>query len=89
MKNKPLSQKEVTKMEFDIKAKDGFIPCEVTVDPDNGRYMIRKSDTSGEVFQNVTDLKEWIAQNWNVNEFEDPSQFTQLLYELGSMPESF
>lgn len=33
--------------------------------------MIEKNDTAGEVFQNVSDLKEWIAQNWNVNEFED------------------
>jgi hypothetical protein len=76
-------------MEYDIKAKDCAFPCEVTIDPDNGRYMIRKSDTSGEVFQNVNDLKEWISQNWNVNEFEDPSQFTQLLNELESMPESY
>lgn len=75
-------------MEFNIKAKDGSIPCEVTVETDNGRYLIRKSDTSGEVFQNINDLKKWITQNWNANEFEDPSQYTQLLNELESMSES-
>lgn len=69
-------------MEFNIKAKDSAIPCEITVDPDNGKYMIRKSDTSGEVFQNVSQLKKWIEDNWNENEFEDPTKFTELLNTL-------
>ena len=38
------------KMEFSLSSFDGALPVEVTIDEDNGRYMIRKSDRSGEYF---------------------------------------
>ena len=36
------------KMEFSLSSYDGALPVEVTIDDDNGRYTIRKSDRSGE-----------------------------------------
>ncbi|WP_096434962.1 hypothetical protein [Alteribacter populi] len=69
-------------MDYQIKANDGAIPCEVTIDPDNGRYTIRKSDTSGEVFNSESELTQWIAKNWDASMFEDPQQFQLLMDSL-------
>ncbi|MBU9714199.1 hypothetical protein [Evansella tamaricis] len=71
-------------MEFEIKAKDGALPCEVTIDEDNGRYMLRNADTTGEFFETPTELRDWIQANWNPNRFEDPNQFELLISELNS-----
>ncbi|MFC0273040.1 hypothetical protein ACFFIX_16565 [Metabacillus herbersteinensis] len=43
-------------MEFSIKSKDNVYPCEVTIDEDNGRYMIRNTDSSGEIFNTPEEL---------------------------------
>ncbi|MCT2536458.1 hypothetical protein NC661_03635 [Aquibacillus koreensis] len=69
-------------MEFEIQAKDGALPCEVIIDEDNGRYMLRDADTTGEVFNDPYQLKAWIEANWHAGRFEDPDQFQQLLQEL-------
>ncbi|RXJ04072.1 hypothetical protein DS745_01405 [Anaerobacillus alkaliphilus] len=66
-------------MEFIIKAKDGAIPCLVTIDEDNGKYMLRNSDTSGEVFQNKEQLIQWIESEWYPEFFEDEDAYSQLL----------
>lgn len=69
-------------MEYQIKAKDGAFPCEVTIDEDNGRYMVRKSDTSGEVFHNKEELIDWVKNNWESSQFESPGAFQHLMSEL-------
>ena len=66
-------------MEFIIKAKDSAIPCAVTIDEDNGKYMLRKADTSGEVFQDKNQLIKWIETEWNPNLFEDEEAYSDLL----------
>lgn len=66
-------------MEFAIKAKDSAIPCLVTIDEDNGRYMLRKADTSGEVFQDKNQLIQWIETEWNPLLFEDEDAYSELL----------
>lgn len=66
-------------MEFVIKAKDSAIPCSVTIDEDNGRYMLRNADTSGEVFQNKDELIQWIETEWDSHFFEDEEAYSQLL----------
>ncbi|QOY35707.1 hypothetical protein AWH56_024085 [Anaerobacillus isosaccharinicus] len=66
-------------MEFVIKAKDSAIPCSVTIDEDNGKYMLRKADTSGEVFQDKNQLIQWIETEWNPNLFEDEEAYSDLL----------
>ncbi len=66
-------------MDFFIKAKDGAIPCLVTIDEDNGKYMLRNSDTSGEVFQTKEQLLQWIESEWYPEFFEDESAYQQLL----------
>ncbi len=72
------------KMEFEIKAKDGAWPCEVIIDEDNGRYMLRNADTTGEFFNNPEDLKNWVQSNWLENRFEDPAQYHELLEALNN-----
>lgn len=72
-------------MEFELKSSGSAIPCLVTADADNGRYMIRKEDTSGEVFNSVQELKEWIRSNWTESQFENPKQFTYMLENLKAM----
>ena len=74
----------VRSVEFEIKAKDGAYPCEVTIDEDNGRYMLRNADTSGEVFHDKTELVAWVKNNWDQNQFEDPERYQQLLNELSA-----
>ncbi|OIJ13442.1 hypothetical protein BKP37_10750 [Anaerobacillus alkalilacustris] len=66
-------------MEFIIKAKESAIPCAVTIDEDNGRYMIRNVDTSGQVFQNKDELLKWIEEEWNSSTFEDEKAYDELL----------
>lgn len=69
-------------MEYSICSLDSAFPCEITVDDDNGRYMIRKADTSGEVFNSAKELISWIKANWHPEEFCNPNEFTKMLEEL-------
>ncbi|MBB6452541.1 hypothetical protein HNQ94_000986 [Salirhabdus euzebyi] len=66
-------------MEFILQSKDGAFPCEITMDEDNGRYMIRKADTSGEVFNTPSELVEWVQQNWVSYDFVDQEQYKDML----------
>ncbi len=69
-------------LEFNLKGKDGAFPCEVTLDEDNGRYMLRKADTSGEYFNEPQQLVQWIEENWTVNDFKDPEEFNKMIREI-------
>ncbi|MRX55825.1 hypothetical protein GJU41_17825 [Bacillus idriensis] len=69
-------------MEFELKSAGGALPCLVVADEDNGRFMIRKEDTSGEVFNSAHELTQWIRENWSEEQFENPSQFLRLLEQL-------
>jgi hypothetical protein len=69
-------------MEFFLKSKDNAYPCVVTIDEDNGRYMIRKSDSSGEVFNTPADLVAWILENWEVDDFIDKEEYVTMLNEI-------
>jgi len=69
-------------MEFSLLALDCALPCEVTIDDDNGRYMIRKSDTSGEVFNSAEELIQWVKENWKADEFLDPNEYMNLLLQF-------
>ncbi len=69
-------------MEFLLKTKDNAFPCEVTIDEDNGRYMIRKSDSSGEFFNSPKELVGWIMENWDSEDFIDKEQFEGMLKEI-------
>jgi len=75
-------------VEFFLSSYDGVLPVEVTIDDDNGRYMIRKSDTSGEIFNSSNELIEWVKSNFQEDEFCQPHEFRGMLakfveYELG------
>ncbi|HZG59194.1 MAG TPA: hypothetical protein VEY68_01535 [Anoxybacillus sp.] len=69
-------------MEFSLQAKDSAFPCEVTIDEDNGRYMIRKADSSGEVFNTPEELVQWIIDNWSSDDFHDQEQFNWMMKEI-------
>lgn len=69
-------------MEFSLSSFDGALPVEVTLDDDNGRYMVRKSDTSGEYFNSPKELIHWIKENFNQNEFCYPEEFKDMLGKL-------
>lgn len=69
-------------MEFALNSFDGALPVEVTVDDDNGRYMIRKSDTSGEVFNTSKELIQWIKTHFREDEFCNPHEYQKMLNQL-------
>jgi hypothetical protein len=74
-------------VEFSLNSFDGALPVEVILDEDNGRYMIRKSDTSGEYFNTPMELIEWVRVHFSEEEFCHPQEFRGMLekfneYEL-------
>ncbi|WNB93346.1 hypothetical protein [Bacillus sp. NEB1478] len=69
-------------MEFSLKCKGSVFPCEVTIDEDNGRYMLRKADSSGEFFNTPHELAEWVLSNWNSEDFDDQDSFQKMLNSL-------
>jgi hypothetical protein len=69
-------------MEFSLCSFDGALPVEVTIDEDNGRYMIRKSDTSGEFFNSPFELIAWVKAHFNEEDFCDPSEFKSMILQL-------
>lgn len=70
------------RMEFFLSSFDGALPVEVTLDDDNGRYTIRKSDTSGEFFNSSNELIEWIKSNFQEHEFCHPHEYRGMLAKL-------
>jgi hypothetical protein len=76
------SKKGVGRMEFYLKSKDNAYPCEVTIDEDNGRYTIRKSDSSGEYFNSAKELVAWIIENWQSEDFLDRDEFESMLNKI-------
>lgn len=69
-------------MEFSLCSYDGALPVEVTLDEDNGRYMIRKSDTSGEFFNSPIELIAWIKTHFHEDDFCDPLEFKAMISQL-------
>ncbi|WP_204528062.1 hypothetical protein [Priestia flexa] len=69
-------------MEYTLQSIDSAIPCEVTIDDDNGRYMLRNADASGEVFNSASELTQWVQQHWNEQQFVNPEEFRQLVHHL-------
>lgn len=69
-------------MEFSLSSFDGAMPVEVTIDEDNGRYMIRKSDTSGEFFNTPNELIQWVKSHFREDEFCHPQEFQGMLDRL-------
>ncbi|MCA1059897.1 hypothetical protein LCL96_13250 [Rossellomorea aquimaris] len=69
-------------MEFEIMTVESEIPCLVVADEDNGRYMIRKADTSGEVFNSQEELVNWIENNWSKEKVVNTYDFVKMLEML-------
>ncbi|RFU66471.1 hypothetical protein D0469_17740 [Peribacillus saganii] len=69
-------------MEFSLCSTDCALPVEITVDDDNGRYMIRKSDSSGEFFNTPGELITWVKQNLSVEQFCTPLEFYEMIKTL-------
>ncbi|MGG3915153.1 hypothetical protein [Rossellomorea vietnamensis] len=69
-------------MEFEIMTVESEIPCLVVADEDNGRFMIRKADTSGEVFDSQEALVHWIEANWSKDKVVNTYDFVKMLEML-------
>lgn len=69
-------------LEFSLCSLDSALPVEITIDEDNGRFMIRKSDTSGEVFNSPRELIEWVKTNLREDEFCDIREFNGMMKML-------
>lgn len=69
-------------MEFSLSSFDGALPVEVTIDDDNGRYMIRKSDSSGEFFNTANELIEWVKIHLCEDDFCYPQEYHGMLSEM-------
>ncbi|MBN8192307.1 hypothetical protein JI667_09110 [Bacillus sp. NTK074B] len=69
-------------MEFEIRTVESEIPCLVVADEDNGRFMIRKADTSGEVFNSQEELVNWIEANWSKEKVVNTYDFVKMLEML-------
>lgn len=70
------------KMEFSLFSLDGALPVEVTLDEDNGRFMIRKSDSSGVFFNSPSELIEWVKINFREEEFCNSYEFQGMMNVL-------
>ncbi|WP_042346646.1 hypothetical protein [Bacillus massiliigorillae] len=69
-------------MEFSLCSIDCALPVEVTIDEDNGRYTIRKSDSSGEYFNTAQELIDWIKQNFSVDQFCYQEEYEDMMKQL-------
>lgn len=65
-----------------MNCKNSALPCQVIVDEDNGRFMLRNADTSGEYFNSAAEMILWIKRNWQDDDFNDPNEFNNMLHEL-------
>ncbi|KGP93247.1 threonine dehydratase [Pontibacillus chungwhensis BH030062] len=71
-------------MEFELQTKEGAYPNQITIDSDNGRYMIRSSDTSGQVFNSPQELISWMEQNWDKDVFVHPEEYDHMMKAIRS-----
>ncbi|WP_059170874.1 hypothetical protein [Bacillus sp. FJAT-27445] len=69
-------------MEFSLENYECVLPVEVTIDEDNGRYMIRKSDTSGVFFNTPSELINWVKAHFQEEEFLSPEAFRNMMGKL-------
>ncbi len=69
-------------MEYTLETEDSQIPMAITVDTDNGIYTIRKSDTSGEVFQEARDLYQWLQDHQNNLKLSSNKHFNTILSDI-------
>lgn len=71
-------------MEFYLKNRHGAFPVEVTIDEDNHRFTVRNVDTTGAFFNSVRELIDWVHNNWNVADFEDPEQYYHMISSINA-----
>lgn len=76
------NHKGETKMEFVLSCKGNAYPCEVMIDDDNGRYLVKKADSSGEFFNTPSELASWVLENWKPEQFNDQQQFSKMIDEI-------
>ncbi|WP_338776643.1 hypothetical protein [Metabacillus sp. FJAT-52054] len=71
-------------MEYLLKSKSSAIPCLIEADPNSNLYMIRSADTSGQGFNTKEELIQWVEENWNPEDFEDPEELKQAIRRISA-----
>lgn len=69
-------------MEFYLKSRHGAYPVEVTIDEDNYRFTVRNVDTTGEFFNSACELVAWVKMNWDIDDFEHPEEYEQMMHSF-------
>lgn len=72
-------------MEFSLQSLESAVPCEIVAGEENDRYMLRKADTSGEIFNTPSELIQWIEANWSPEQFVSPAAFHEMMKQLKSI----
>lgn len=72
-------------MEFSLQSLESAVPCEIVADEENGKYMLHKTDTSGEIFNTPSELIQWIEANWSPEQFVSPTAFHEVMKQLKSI----
>ncbi|WP_157052590.1 hypothetical protein [Priestia koreensis] len=44
--------------------------------------MLRKEDTSGEIFNSPEELLQWVETNWSSEKFQQPEEFQHMILSL-------
>lgn len=70
--------------EFELESVHSRIPCYLVADDVSNRFAVRTFDTSGEVFQDLDQLLQWVEQEWHANDFISHDDFYSMLNQLKS-----
>ncbi|WP_431308855.1 hypothetical protein [Halalkalibacter flavus] len=69
-------------MEMKLESNESKVPCYVTVEPKDGIFKLQTFDTSDRTFRSGHELLAWVKKNWEPIQFQNPSEYQQLLYAV-------
>ncbi|MDT8860617.1 hypothetical protein N0O92_10260 [Alkalihalobacillus sp. MEB130] len=69
-------------MEMNIESTISHVPCTVTVEPRKEIYELQTFDTSKRSFANGHELLAWIKRNWEPVQFQNPTEYQDLIHAI-------